>query len=57
MVFVALGLLIAGAFCLMRGSTAGMGIPFDSDGFGCGSEYPSFPFIYFPSPQIDVNKC
>lgn len=28
--------------------------PYDSDGKGCGVDYPDYPFIYFVSPHVDV---
>jgi len=48
-------MLLAGIFCYIKGSTTQFNIPFDSDGKGCGVDYPDYKFIYFPSPQYDVS--
>lgn len=50
-------MLIAGLYCFFRGSISKLNVPYDSDGKGCGLDYPDYKYIYFPSPQYDVLMC
>ena len=29
---------------------------YDPDGKGCGLDYPKFPYVYFVSPRVDVER-
>ena len=49
-----MALLVIGIYCYTQGETSKYSIPYDSDGKGCGVDYPEYKFIYFPSPQLDV---
>lgn len=58
-IFFTLIMLIAGIYSYNQVSTSKYDTPYDSDGKGCGIDYPGYSYIYFPSPQVDVknNKC
>ncbi len=49
-------MLVAAVYSYMKGSTSNFNVPYDSDGRGCSVDYPAYPYIYFPSPQVDVSR-
>lgn len=44
-------MLIIGIYSWSSSSFSKLTIPYDSDGKGCGVDYPDYPLIYFVSPS------
>ncbi len=48
-------MFIFGIYSWTSGNFKKLTTPYDSDGKGCGLDYPDYPYIYFASPHIDVT--
>jgi hypothetical protein len=55
-VFIALvGIILSiSVYAWTAGNFQKMKTAYDSDGKGCGTDYPDYPYIYFASPHTDV---
>ena len=57
LVFLGLGLFlfIVAIYAWSSPNFGKLTVPYDPDGKGCGVAYPSYPYIYFASPHINVQ--
>jgi hypothetical protein len=57
-IFIALTVFMLGvavyAWTNSSGNFQKLTTAYDSDGKGCGVDYPKYPYIYFASPHADV---
>ena len=55
LVLFVISMLVVGIIAWSGNNFSKLSTPYDSEGKGCGVDYPGYPYIYFVSPHYDVT--
>lgn len=51
-----LAMFVLAIYCWSTNGFSKLTTPYDAEGKGCGTDYPEYPYIYFVSPNANVQR-